>query len=107
MRFASVPSIVSQFVADRAGNSLGTKMPVNLSPGTAASLDLNADTLALQRRRIEVQPLVSLTPPLAAGPPINSVCQASVEVFDHFTGRTWTYQASLFQLPAVQLPAAQ
>lgn len=91
--------------ADKNGAPLGPSMPVNLSPGMATSLDLNADALGLKvGQHMEVQPAVSVTPSISAGPPITSACQESVEVFDHLTGRTWTYQSGL---PAVQLPAVQ
>jgi hypothetical protein len=70
------------------------------------SIDLNADTLSLRLgQRIEAQPTLTVTAP-AAAVPLNSVCQASSQVFDHFTGRTWTYQGTMGALPAVQSPAA-
>jgi hypothetical protein len=91
--------------ADKNGSPLSASMPVNLNPGMATSLDLNADALGLKvGQHIEVQPAISATPSISAGPPIASACQGSVEVFDHLTGRTWTYQSGL---PAVQLPAVQ
>jgi hypothetical protein len=91
--------------ADKNGARLGPSLPVNLTPGMATSLDLNADTLGLKLgQHIEVQPVVSAAPSISSGPPITSACQGSVEVFDHLTGRTWTYQSGL---PAVQLPAEQ
>jgi hypothetical protein len=90
---------------DKNGAALGPSLQVNLAPGAAASLDLNADQLGLKvGEHIEVQPVVSVTPVVSAGPPITSACQGSVEVFDHLSGRTWTYQSGL---PAVQLPAVQ
>jgi hypothetical protein len=89
--------------ADKNGTPLGSSMPVNLTPGTATSLDLNANSLGLKLgQRIEVQPAVTAQPSITSGPPITSACQASVEVFDHLTGRTWTYQLGGLQLPAVQ-----
>jgi hypothetical protein len=89
---------------DKNGSPIGPTMPVNLSPGTGASLDLNADSLGLGfERRMDVQPIVTLTPPAPGAVPTNSVCEASAEVFDHFTGRTHTEQgASTTALPAVQ-----
>ena len=95
---------------DKNGAVLGPSLQVNLAPGTATSLDLNADALGLKvGQHVEVQPVVSVAPSISAGPPIATACQASVEVFDHLTGRTWTYQTQLpaVQLPAVQLPAVQ
>jgi hypothetical protein len=86
--------------ADKNGARLGPSLPVNLTPGMAASLDLNADALGLKvGEHMEVQPVISASPSISAGPPITSACQGSVEVFDHLTGRTWTYQSGL---PAVQ-----
>jgi hypothetical protein len=99
------PCIGQLSFVDKSGAPLGPTMAVNLIPGAANSLDLNADALGLKvAQHIEVQPMVSLTPSISAGPPITSSCQGSVEVFDHLTGRTWTFQTGL---PAVQLPAVQ
>jgi hypothetical protein len=53
-------------------------------------------------QRIEVLPVVSVTPTTTTGPPAASICGASVEVFDHITGRTETYQPAGTALPAVQ-----
>jgi hypothetical protein len=87
---------------DLNGNSLVPSSPVNLSPGTGKSIDLNADSLSLRLgQRIEAQPALTVTQPTAAVP-LNSVCQASVEVFDHLTGRTWTYQSTMAALPCLQ-----
>jgi hypothetical protein len=79
-------------------------MPVNLNPGMSTSLDLNSSMLGLAIGQVtDVQPIVTLTPPITAGPPVQSVCAASSEVFDRLTGRTHTYQAgSTTRLPAVQ-----
>jgi hypothetical protein len=94
------PCIGQLSFADKNGTLLGASMPVNLTPGTATSLDLNADSVSLKLgQRIEVQPVVSALPSAAA---TNSACQGSVEVFDHLTGRTWTYQVGGSLLPAVQ-----
>jgi hypothetical protein len=94
------PCIGQLSFADKNGTLLGASMPVNLTPGTATSLDLNADSGSLKLgQRIEVQPVVSALPSAAA---TNSACQGSVEVFDHLTGRTWTYQVGGSLLPAVQ-----
>jgi hypothetical protein len=101
--FPPDPCIGQLSFADKNGAPVGSSMPVNLNPGMVTSLDLNADTLGLKLgQHIEVQPVVSAAP--SASVPIASTCQGSVEVFDHLTGRTWTYQT---QLPAVQLPAVQ
>ena len=85
------------------GDPLGPSLPVNLSPDMGTSLDLNADSLKLRLgQSTEVLPTITVAAPLAAAA-LNSVCQTSVEVFDHFTGRTWSYQSSLAAgLPAVQ-----
>jgi hypothetical protein len=57
-------------------------------------VDLNADSLGLKLGQlIEVLPTVSVTQQVVGAAPTNSYCQASVQVFDNRTGRTWTYQA--------------
>jgi hypothetical protein len=90
--------------ADKNSVPLGPSEPVSVSPGTGTSLDLSANTLGLTLgRRIEVLPIV--TPTAAASPggaPVNSVCQVTVEVFDHLTGRTSSSQSTFTALPAVQ-----
>jgi hypothetical protein len=97
------PCIGLLSLADKNGTPLGPTMRVNLTSGTATSLDLNANSLGLKLgQRIEVQPAVTAQPSITSGPPITSACQGSVEVFDHLTGRTWTYQLGGLQLPAVQ-----
>jgi len=90
--------------ADKNGNPIGPTMPVNLSSGMGASLDLDANILGLRLgQRIDVQPIVTLTSSVPGAVPTGSVCEASAEVFDHFTGRTHTDQgASTTALPAVQ-----
>ena len=89
---------------DGNGNSLIPAVQVNLVPGTGTSVDLNGDGLALRfGQRIEVQPVLTVGPPSAAVA-LNSVCSASVEVFDHLLGRTWTHQSTLAGIPAVQSP---
>jgi hypothetical protein len=103
--FPPDPCIGVLSFADKNGARVGPSLPVNLTPGMATSLDLNADALGLKvGEHMEVQPVISATPSISAGAPITSACQGSVEVFDHLTGRTWTYQSGL---PAVQLPAVQ
>jgi hypothetical protein len=102
----SDPCIGQVSFNDLNGNSLFPSGPVGLSPGTGTSIDLNVDALSLRLgQRIEVQPALTVTQP-AAAVPLNSVCRASVEVFDHLTGRTWTHQSTMSALPAVQSPAA-
>jgi hypothetical protein len=97
------PCLARLGFADPNGNQLGSTLAVNLSPGQAASLDLNADTLGLKLgQRIEVLPIVTVTPPVTTGPPVASVCGASAEVFDQITGRTETYQPEQTALPAAQ-----
>jgi hypothetical protein len=100
------PCIATVSFADSNGNLLSQSQQVNLIPGTGTSVDLNADTLlgptgatvALKLgQHIIVQPTVTPTAPVTAGPSINSVCQVSVEVFDHLTGRTSTYQTAVAQ----------
>ena len=89
--------------ADENGSPIGPTTPLNLAPGAGTSLDLRADMLGLRLgQRAEVQPILDMTAPPTAGAPLNSVCQASVEVFDNLTGRTRTYQFTLASLPAVQ-----
>lgn len=81
-------------------------MQVNLQlRQTATPLVLNANQLGIEPgQRIEVLPIVNMAPSLNAGLPIDSACQASVEVIDNSTGRTGTYQTGgrRFELPAVQ-----
>ena len=85
--FPPDPCIGQLSFADMNGAALGPSMPVTLTPGTATSLDLNADALGLKvGQHLEVQPVVSMAPSISAGPPIASACRASVEVFDHLTG---------------------
>jgi len=100
--FPPDPCVGQISFTDKNGNPIGSTMPVNLSPGSAISVDLNANTLGLRLgQSIEVQPIVTVVPPLAAAA-VNSVCETSVEVFDHLTQRTESYQSSLAALPAVQ-----
>ncbi|HEY6328399.1 MAG TPA: hypothetical protein VI756_03610, partial [Blastocatellia bacterium] len=94
------PCIASVSFNDGNGKPLGTTTPVSLSPGQSTVVDFNARTLTLELfQRIDVQPVVALTSPPAsaqnaAAPQQASACPATVEVFDHFTGRTWTSQVS-------------
>jgi hypothetical protein len=102
--FPPGPACVAQLsFADSNGNPLGPSTSASLTSGMASSLDFDADTVGLKLgQRIEVLPVVSVTPTTTTGPPVASVCGASVEVFDHITGRTETYQAAGTALPAVQ-----
>jgi hypothetical protein len=98
--FAPCSAILS--FSDKNGVPLGASLPVNLSPSAGTWLDLNSNALGLTfGRRIEVQPLVT---PMAtvSGVAVNSVCQVTVEVFDHLTGRTWTSQSTSVASHAVQ-----
>ncbi|HEV3420011.1 MAG TPA: hypothetical protein VG075_06890 [Candidatus Acidoferrum sp.] len=94
---------VAQFgFNDKNGNPLNPPSVVNLSSGTGTSVDLNANTLGLRLgQRIEVQPVLTVTAPPAAVA-MNSVCNASAEVFDHLTGRTWSHQGTAAGQRAVQ-----
>jgi hypothetical protein len=66
------------------------------------SVDLNADALGFRLgQRIEAVPVLTVSTPAAAAA-ANSACNASVEVFDHLTGRTWSHQCMFVGLPAVQ-----
>ncbi len=94
--FPPDPCVASLAFADRSGNTVGPATTVSLNPGQSASLDLNSSTVitnlgtssfALFGQRAEVRPVVTL-PPTSATP---IACQASAEVFDTFTGRTWSY----------------
>jgi hypothetical protein len=89
------PCVASLGFADRNGNAVGPVTTVGLNPGQSASLDLNSSTVitklgtssfALFGQRVEVRPVVTLVPTSAV-----NACQASAEVFDTFTGRTWSY----------------
>jgi hypothetical protein len=107
MRVDVVASGPDQCVAqvgfnDKNGNPLNPPRVVNLSSGTGTSVDLNANTLGLRLgQRIEVQPVLTVTAPPAAVA-MNSVCNASAEVFDHLTGRTWSHQGTAAGQRAVQ-----
>ncbi len=98
--YPPTPCVATLSFADNNDNPLGGSDPVNLQPGTGTYFDLNAATLGLSAgQRADVLPIVTLTPPIAAaaGPPMGSACQVSVEAFDHLTGRTATYQSALLQ----------
>src|SRR5208282_2100949 len=96
--FPPDPCVGTLSFADKNGNPLGGSDAVNLQPGTGTYFDLNAAALGLSvGQRAEVLPVVTLAQPIgaAAGPAIGSVCQVSVEAFDHLTGRTETYQSAV------------
>jgi hypothetical protein len=89
--------------ADNNGNLLSKVQQVNLTPGTGAPFDLTAESVGLKLgQRMDVQPMVTLIPAIGAAAAPPSACQATVEVFDQFTGRTQTYQTAGVQLPALQ-----
>ncbi len=99
------PCVAQVTFYDANGNPLVPSASVNLPSGTGTTVDLNADTLGFALgTRIEVQPVITATAPGAAVP-LNSVCNAGVEVFNHLTGRTQTHQNTTVGLPAVQSPA--
>jgi hypothetical protein len=82
-------------------------MPVNLSGGQSASLDLNSNALNMPagaQGRMELLPQVTLGTVVGASAPQTVACPASVQVFDNQTGRTWTYQpgSTPIIVPAVQ-----
>jgi hypothetical protein len=100
------PCVAQVQFNDANGNPLIPASSANLTPGTGTIVDLNSEALGLRLgQNIEVQPVVTPTAPAAAVAQ-NSVCNASVEVFDHLTGRTWSHQSTFVGLPAVQTPAA-
>jgi len=89
------PCLASLGFADRNGNAVGPATTLSLNPGQSASLDLNSSVVitslgsssfALFGQHAEVRPVVTLLPTATA-----NACQASAEVFDTFTGRTWSY----------------
>ena len=108
MALPNHPCVATLSFADKKGRLLRPSKTVDVPPGTGMSFDLNADTLDVKSgERIDVRPIMILTAPpvtdpTAVGPPINSACQASVEVFNHSTGRTETYQSARVQSPGVR-----
>jgi hypothetical protein len=83
------PCFAQLSFVDANGNPAGpAPSQVNLGPGQAAFLDLAAARLVGVGQRIELQPVVSV---LSSGS-APSVCVATAEVYDQFTGRTWTWQ---------------
>jgi hypothetical protein len=88
----STPCVATLGFLDSNGTPIGPTMPVTLSGGQSASLDLNSASLGIPSGapgRIELQPQVTLGS--ANGSSV--ACPASVEVFDNSTGRTRTYQS--------------
>ena len=74
-------------VLDATGIVLLAGKTVYLNPGEAAFVDLPAAALGLSLgQRAELQPVVTLQP----GANGSSACQATAEVYDRLTGRTWT-----------------
>ena len=66
--FPPDPCIGQVSFTDKNGNPIGSTLPVNLSPGTGTSLDLNADTLRLRLgQSIEVQPTYNCCTPTSCG----------------------------------------
>jgi hypothetical protein len=87
---------------NESGSPVGPSLQVNLQPGQAAALNLNADSLGLKlRQRTEIQPTVAI-PPSTTSVPTNFPCQASAEVFDRLTGRTWTQRTGTRPSPTVR-----
>jgi hypothetical protein len=89
------PWVASLAFAGKNGNAVGPATTVSLNAGQSASLDLNSSAVitnlgtssfALFGQHAEVRPVVTLLPT-----PTANACQASAEVFDTFTGRTWSY----------------
>ena len=84
--FPQNPSAATLSFADGNGSPVGSSMQVDVQPGETKLLDLNANALGLTLgKRVEVRPIVTLTSAVSS-------CQASAEVFDHVSGRTWTHQ---------------
>jgi hypothetical protein len=74
---------------DKSGNPAGpAPKTVNLSPGHADFLDVaGANLVARFGERAELRPVVAIVPSAAAP----SVCSATAEVYDQFSGRTWAW----------------
>jgi hypothetical protein len=102
----STPCVATLGFLDINGAPVGPTMPVNLSGGQSAALDLNSSSLNIPagvQGRIELLPQVTLGTIVSASAPQPVACPASVQVFDNQTGRTWTYQrgSAPIILPAV------
>lgn len=95
----SEPCVATLGFTNKSGKAVGPGKSVNLTAGKGKSLDLDSTVLGLTTgQTTEVQPVITVKAP-APGEP-ESICQASVEVYDHASGQTWTHQSAL--LPAVQ-----
>ena len=81
--------------ADRLGNPAGpAPKVVNLTTGHADFLDIaGASVVGQFGLRAELRPVVTVYPPtpIVPGAAATSVCAATAEVYDQFTGRTWTW----------------
>jgi hypothetical protein len=83
------PCFAQLSFVDANGNPAGpAPSQVNLGPGQAAFLDLAAAGLVGIGQRAELQPVVTVLSSATAP----SGCVATAEVYDQFTGRTWTWQ---------------
>lgn len=94
------PCIAEINFYDVNGNPLIPASSVNLAPGAGTIVDLNSTALNFAPRHfVEVQPQITVTPP---SPSVaqNSVCNASVEVFDHTAGHTWSHQSTMVGVPS-------
>jgi hypothetical protein len=74
---------------DKSGNPAGpAPKVVNLSEGHSDFLDVAGERLVAQfGQRAELRPVVTIAPNAAAP----SVCAATAEVYDRFSGRTWAW----------------
>ena len=84
------PCIAHLSFVDKLGNPAGPapKM-VNLSLGQADFLDVAGARLVAQfGQRAELRPVVTIVTTGAAAP---TVCAATAEVYDQFSGRTWAW----------------
>ncbi|HXP83389.1 MAG TPA: hypothetical protein VN841_01640 [Bryobacteraceae bacterium] len=95
--FAPNPCVATLGFADHFGNPVGPSIPVDLSPGHAQALDLDASVLGLQSgQRAEVQPIVTLHTPVNTSAS-SSGCSVSSQAIDKTSGQTGTYQALVMQ----------
>jgi hypothetical protein len=94
--FSPNPCVAALSFTDRNGNPVGPAVQVDLSPGHAQALDLDATVLGLQSgHRAEVQPVAALLAPvnsLAA-----SRCSISAQTLDKTSGQPGTYQALVLE----------
>jgi len=84
------PCIAQLSFVDKQGNPAGPSPKiVYLSPGQTDHLDVAGSSLTPAfGQRAELRPVVSMLPGAAA-----STCAATAEVYDGFSGRTWTWIA--------------